>query len=117
MRQVLNQVSGNLGVAFAETNPVVEQVCDINAGVLNASYTSAIISVQSAPKPTLQIQLTDGMVNLSWPQAFSNYTLQSIGTFETNTWNTYLGVPSVVGTNLMITQPATNRVQFYRLEK
>ena len=115
--KVLNQASGNLGVAFAATNPVVEQVCDINAGVLNASYTSAIISVQSGSKPTLQIQLTNGMVKLSWPQAFSNYMLQSIGTFGTNTWNTNLGSAAVVGTNLMITQPATNRVQFYRLSQ
>jgi Cohesin domain. len=115
--KVLNQASGNLEVAFAATNPVVEQVCDINAGVLNASYTSAIISVQSGPKPTLQIQLTNGMVMLSWPQAFSNYMLQSIGTLGTNTWNTNLGSPAVVGTNLMITQPATNRVQFYRLSQ
>ena len=113
--KVLNQASGNLGVAFVVTNPVVEQVCGVDAGVLNASYTSAIILVQSGPKPTLQIQLTNGMVNLSWPQAFGNYMLQSIGNMGSGVWNSNIGSPSVQGSNWLMTLPATNAAQFYRL--
>jgi hypothetical protein len=114
---VLSNASGNLAVTFAATNPVVEQVCDINAGVLQTSYVSAIISVPSGSKPTLQIQLTNGMVNLIWPQVFSNYLPQSIGALGTGTWKTNLGTPAVAGTNLIITQPATNGVQFFRLSQ
>jgi prolyl-tRNA editing enzyme YbaK/EbsC (Cys-tRNA(Pro) deacylase) len=114
---VSGSASGNVPVAFAATNPVVQQVCDVNAGVLPTSYVSAIITLPPGSKPVLQIQLTNGSVKLTWPQMFSNYSLQSISNLGATGWLSNLGTPSVVGTNFMVLQPATNRVQFFRLSQ
>jgi hypothetical protein len=116
---LLNMASGNLPVNFSATNPVVQQVCNVNAGVMSASYTSAVIIDQTLapPKPTLQIQMTNGMVNLVWPQIYSNFTLQSAGNIGSGIWNSNLSAPSIQGSNLFITMPATNAAQFFRLSQ
>jgi hypothetical protein len=102
-----------------EVKRVVQQVCNVNAGVMSASYTSAVIIDQTLapPKPTLQIQMTNGMVNLSWPQTYSNFTLQSAGNIGSGIWNSNLSAPSIQGSNLFITMPATNAAQFFRLSQ
>ena len=111
---------GNLAVNFAVTNPVVQQVCDTNANVLGATFTSAIIvdlSPQPLPAPTLLIQYSNGTVNLVWPQIYSNYLPQSAGTLGWGLWNSNLGSATLSGTNLQLTLPATNSQQFYRLSQ
>jgi hypothetical protein len=115
---VQNAAYGNLAVNFAVTNPVVQQVCDTNANVLGATFTSAIIvdlSPQPLPAPTLLIQYSNGTVNLVWPQIYSNYLPQSAGTLGWGLWNSNLGSATISGTNLQLTLPATNPQQFYRL--
>ncbi len=82
---LLKTATGNLTVSFAATNPVVQQVCNASAGVMTASYTPATIMDQTQQilsQPKLQIQLTNGLVRLAWPQIYSNFMLQSIGTMR-----------------------------------
>jgi hypothetical protein len=89
-------------------------VATINDANYQGSATNTLV-IQPLSYPTLQIWLTNGDVNVSWPQVFSNYTLQAIESIDAGTWSTNLGSPTVNGTNLQMTFPATNSTQFYRL--
>jgi hypothetical protein len=115
---VQNSGSWSLPVTFTATNPIVQQVCDKAANVLTASYASAVIlnqSAQQVPPPRVGIQISNGTVNLVWPQDYSNYMLQSAGSLGFGLWNSNLGQPTVSGSNYQLILPATNAQQFYRL--
>ena len=115
---VKNTARGKTPVTFVATNPVVEQVCDNTAGVLSASFTSGEITLPpEAPMLQLQLQVGNGSLMLSWPQIYSNYYVQSIENLTSGIWTSNLGSPSVNGTNLQITLPATNPAQFFRLSQ
>ena len=43
--------------------------------------------------------------------------LQSAGNIGSGIWNSNLSAPSIQGSNLFITMPATNAAQFFRLSQ
>jgi hypothetical protein len=112
---VQGSVGMNVGVTFTTTNPVVQQVCDSSAGVLTANYVTSSVIVAPAVLPTLRIRTINGVVQVVWPQAYSNYTLQAKGS-PAALWGGY-GVPSANGTNLIINLPVTNGLQLFRLSE
>lgn len=107
--------SGVVPVNLSDT-VVRRAVADATAHSLTAVYSNGVISIITAPPP-LSIALVGTNVTLSWPVALSNYVLQSVGTLGSGGWNANPGSPSVNGTNLFISLPATNHQQFYRLSQ
>ena len=106
--------SGAVPVNLSDT-VVQREVADATAQSLKAVYSNGLISITNLRR--LSIALVGTNVTLSWPAAFSNYVLQSLGNLSAGEWNANLGSPSVNGTNLFITLPATNLQQFYRLSE
>ena len=103
------------GSASAPTNAgsyVV--VATINEPNYQGSATNTL-TIETLVCPSLQIRLINEEVIVTWPQAFSNYTLQGTLGIGSGVWNTNLGLPIVNGTNLQLTLPAANPAQFYRL--
>ena len=109
------------GASAAPTNAgsytVIGSVVDANyqGGVTNTLVINPPV-VTLPLHPLLQMRVTNGNVWLTWPQAYSNFVLQSVSDLK-GVWNSNSASPSVLGTNLQITLPATNRQQFYRLSQ
>ena len=53
---------------------------------------------------------------LSWPAYYGDFTLQSATNLQgSNYWSDVSDTPVVVGSQLVVTNPATNSLTFYRL--
>ena len=54
---------------------------------------------------------------LSWPTNFTGFTLQANTNLSSNVWSVVSPVPSVSGTNNVVTNATTEAQKFYRLFK
>ena len=70
------------------------------------------MQVDAEPLPVLTIQYGDGMVELSWPVSFTDFTLEATGTLPTGAWDP---VPGVVDNHVQL--DATGAPRFFRLNK
>jgi subtilisin-like proprotein convertase family protein len=103
--------------AFAGTDPngvwslYVADHGEGDFGALEAGWTMVI---ETAPE--LKIRRAGGDILLTWPTASSGYLLQGTSEFSTNFPWTNLGlVPVVIGSENVVTNQATNQLQFFRL--
>jgi hypothetical protein len=73
--------------------------------------------VFSSGPPTLAIQQSGSSVALSWPQMFSNYTVQYNNTDISNpsAWHTLNQTPAIVEGINTVTVPITGAQQYFRL--
>jgi large repetitive protein len=80
---------------------------------------SATLVVFVETSPVLKIlQGSQTNVVLSWPSQWSNFTVQAVGQLLAgSSWQTLTNVPSLSGSELRITRPATNQQQFFRLSR
>ena len=65
--------------------------------------------------PTLTITESGPNVVLTWPSAFTGYTLQSTTGLQPPTWSTVLPAPVVAGSLFTVTNLASGGARFYRL--
>ena len=78
--------------------------------------TSKVLTATFGPAPPVaQIWTQGGMVQLSWPLQFTNYTVLVSKTLSGTNWSGIIGSPVVNGTNLVLTLPATDSQMFFRL--
>ncbi len=65
--------------------------------------------------PTLTITPSGPDVLVTWPSAFTGYTLQTTTNLVPALWSPALPLPSVVGDLFTVTNSASDRARFYRL--
>ncbi|MEI2722569.1 MAG: choice-of-anchor tandem repeat GloVer-containing protein [Verrucomicrobiota bacterium] len=66
--------------------------------------------------PALGIMQQGGNVQLSWPVAYSNYSLLGSAVLTGGQWVTNTSPQTISGSNITVTLPATNSPMFYRLK-
>ncbi|HEU5124553.1 MAG TPA: hypothetical protein VFW05_10870 [Verrucomicrobiae bacterium] len=83
------------------------------------SDNSGGVSVLVTPAgPSLHVSLAAANLVLQWPTNFSNYTLQHA--FSLNpviAWSTVTNVSQLSGPDFVVTLPATNNAEYFRLTK
>src|SRR5262249_36871236 len=67
--------------------------------------------------PTLTISMANGQVVLSWPAAATGFILESSSALPPLSWASVTPGTNVVGTNQVITLPASEPQTFFRLRK
>jgi uncharacterized repeat protein (TIGR01451 family) len=78
---------------------------------------SAAISTVVWPLPILSIAPSTNQVQVSWPAALSNFTLQYKSALGANyNWSNLTVAPVLAGSNNVVTDPDTNSSRFYRLK-
>jgi autotransporter-associated beta strand protein len=76
----------------------------------------ALQGLDTPPPPTLIIQrLPPASVRLLWPVSDPPFNLQTCTNLDTASWTPALPLPTVSGTNNIVSNPASNTQQFYRL--
>jgi hypothetical protein len=90
-----------------------------DAGGFPSAYVQGIDFVSTllpTPPALLNIVLQGGNAILSWPLADSSYGLQISPDLFSGDWTAYLGTPSIIGTNLFVTNAMNgDTTQFFRL--
>jgi uncharacterized delta-60 repeat protein len=70
------------------------------------------------PGPFLFVQRDVGGIVLSWPAAYSNFTLQSAGApLFSDAWSPVVSVPVLAGDRLVVTNSINPTPRFFRLQK
>jgi uncharacterized repeat protein (TIGR01451 family) len=70
------------------------------------------------PLPVLTIRhATDGLLNISWPVALTNFGLQAKDVLSTNSWSNVVTAPVISGNLNVVTETNTRASRFYRLKK
>jgi hypothetical protein len=67
--------------------------------------------------PTLTITASSPNVLVTWPSAFTGFTLQSTPNLATPSWSTVSPPPTIVENLLTVTNPASGLTRFYRLQQ
>ena len=102
-------------LTFTDT-PIVREVSDVTANALPASYVNNSMVVDGLV-PSLTIsQDGSGNVTLTWPAAATGYGLESVSDLN-GTWSVVNAGVSTVGTNSVLTQPASTNQLYFRLHK
>ena len=72
----------------------------------------------SPNSPVAAFSMSGTNLNMSWPVASAGFTLQSATNLTSGNWAAVTAaVLQIVGTNYLLTFPATNALQFFRLVK
>jgi len=81
----------------------------------SGAYVSHNASLTVTTTFTLWITKQGVNVQLSWPVAYSNYTLLGSASLTGGAWITNSSPRTISGSNIFVTLPATNSRMFYRL--
>jgi hypothetical protein len=77
------------------------------------THSLALVAV-----PTLQAQLSQRNIILSWPTWAQSFTLQTtINPADPNFWTTLTDVPAIMNNQNTVTNPVVDDRRFYRLKK
>jgi hypothetical protein len=87
-----------------------------DAAVVASFAAGANVGLPSLTPPSLSITPVGANVEIKWPASATAYTLKS-NTVLNGTWFTASGTPTVVGTNNVLTIPATGSSVFFILQK
>jgi uncharacterized delta-60 repeat protein len=109
------------GVNFPATQNIYIRARGFYRGGYHNSSESIMESVRNAffaARPFLNIQPSANTnIVLSWLTNFIGFTLEANTNLTTNVWNTVSPMPSVVGTNNVVTNAASGEQKYYRLSK
>jgi hypothetical protein len=72
------------------------------------------VETNAVPGPILSVGFTGGTTKVFWPTNAVGFQLQTSKLLGTN-WTTITNQPANVGTNYLLTFPATNTAEFFRL--
>jgi hypothetical protein len=76
----------------------------------------ALQGLDTPPSPTLMIEkVGPTAVRLIWPTNDPPFSLQTVTNLAATNWLAALPLPTIIGTNNVVTNVATNREQIYRL--
>jgi hypothetical protein len=98
------------------------QTNEFFVGIVGGTSTNAQLTVEnltfSVPlPPTLQAQMSGGLV-LSWPMSAQNFSLQTTTNLAApNSWTTLTNLPAIVNLQNAVTNPVSGGAQFYRLKQ
>jgi len=67
--------------------------------------------------PALTISFANGQATLTWPAAATGFTLESAGALPSLSWASITAGTNIVGTNQVVTLPASEPQKFFRLRK
>jgi hypothetical protein len=76
--------------------------------------TQTFFTVRAVPQLDLSMALKN--VVLRWPTNASGWTLHANSNLNSTIWTSVALSSQIVGTNFTLTMPATNKLQFFRLE-
>jgi hypothetical protein len=107
---------GSIGHSYSFSSLAQDNAGNFEPAHLAADATTSVV----AGAPRLNVTLAGSnlhFVVLSWPQSATGYQVQAAtNLLAAAAWTAVTNAPSVVGGQLQVTLPATNRVQFFRLE-
>jgi hypothetical protein len=105
-------------VLGAAITPVLATVSATTADLFQTNNSVELVVFADLP-PTVQIaQATPTNVVLSWPEQWSNFTVQAVGQLPAGgQWQTLTNVPVASSNWLRILRPTTNEMQFFRLSR
>jgi hypothetical protein len=97
------------------------QTNEFFVGIVGGTSTNAQLTVENLAfsislPPSLQAQMSDGNLMLSWPMSAQNFNLQTTTNLaDPNSWLTLTNVPAIVNLQNTITNPIVGSQGFYRL--
>lgn len=101
-----NQFTGWSGDAVSAANPLV---LTLNTSkVMTANFSPVLLALQITQQGT--------NVQLSWPVAYSNYTLLGTGLLTGGPWVSNTSPQTISGGTIFVILTATNNQMFYRLK-
>jgi hypothetical protein len=96
-------------------SPIVREVSDVTANALPANYVNNSLSIDGLVPPSLTVtQDGAGNVTLKWPASATGFGLESAPDLRA-TWSAATGSVTTVGTNSVVTQPASTNQLYFRL--
>jgi hypothetical protein len=110
--------------SYVQTAVAVKNVT--NPGSYHVTWNSGgnegaqlwLVAVQSLAPPTLQAQFSSGNVIVSWPGWATNYGLEATTDFSaSNAWMPVTNAPTMIGSQIMVTNVITQPSRYYRLQK
>ena len=123
----------SLQAKFVPTNGVSgSRLLDVSAwagttneiffGVLGGTSTNCTVQVEnirfySLQPPSLNVQVADGSVVLTWPSTAGGYALEFTPTLNGASWQTITNAPVISGAFYAMTNAAPGGSMFYRLRK
>ncbi len=76
------------------------------------------VATPPAPPPSLQTSASGSGLTISWPASATGFTLQSSDSLgAAAVWSSVPQTPQIVGSQNVVTLPATNGVMFFRLSQ
>jgi hypothetical protein len=85
-----------------------------NSAGITVPATTFSVEAIAVPGPILSVGFTGGTMKVFWPTNAVGFQLQTSKLLGTN-WTTITNQPANVGTNYLLTFPATNTAEFFRL--
>jgi hypothetical protein len=104
-----------------DVSPFAGQTNELFIGIVGGTSTNAQLTVENlafsiSSSPSLQSQMDNSNLILSWSLAAQNFNLQSSTNLAaTNSWLTLTNIPAIANLQNTVTNPITGNHCFYRL--
>jgi hypothetical protein len=108
--------AASIGHRYSFRSRAQDNVGNFEPAHLAADATTSVVA--GAPQLTIALASTNlHFIVLSWPEGTESYHLAASADLSASAgWVAVTNAPSAVGGQLQVTLPATNQVQFFRLE-
>jgi len=118
-----NEIETNITFSSGpiDVSAYVGQTNEFFIGIVGGTSTNAELTVENLAfsislPPSLQAQVSDGNLMLSWPMSAQNFNLQTTTNIaDPKSWQTLTNVPAIVNLQNTITNPVVGSQGFYRL--
>ena len=114
---VAPDATGDTTLPFSSL-PVIQAVADATAETLAASYVNATVTISPlviVTGPTLNITKPDDNLRITWPVAAADFSLESTDDPASGVWTPVTATTITNGTDIVVTIPASENHQFFRL--